>query len=365
MTAKYKKVLIINTFGIGDVLFSTPMVKAIRESFPEAKIDFMCNRRCRHIIENNRDINEVIVFEKDEFRGEFKKSKIMFVKKTASFIRMLAAKKYDLLVDLSLGYQMSLLLMLLGVKKRLGLNYRNRGRFLTDKLNVDGFNEKHVVDYYMDILKLIGIEDFCSRQLELELPGEAKMWADSFASKKNNEKKKLICVAPGGGKSWGEYAVYRRWDPENFSYVAGQLIKKNSEIFILILGSIEEKPLCNLIKDRLGANAIDLCGELSLSRSIALIRKCRLLLCNDGGILHTAVSQGIDTISIFGPVNDAVYGPYPNSDKHTVIKAKGVNCRPCYKNFKPKICDTRHCLKQIDRDEVVKFADDVVNRKYE
>jgi ADP-heptose:LPS heptosyltransferase len=86
------------------------------------------------------------------------------------------------------------------------------------------------------------------------------------------------------------------------------------------------------------------------------LSRLKLVICNEGGPLHIAVSQNVSTISIFGPVDDNVYGPFPLLDKHKVVKAEQVDCRPCYNNFRHKRCETHDCLTKIDRDEVLKLA---------
>jgi len=358
MHGKYKKILIINRFGIGDLLFSTPMIRALKAWNPEACIDVMCNERGRHVLQHNKNISDIIVFEKDVFRVAYRASKPFFIKKIFQFVKQIKVKKYDLAIDLSLGYKMSLFLKILGVKKRIGFNYRNRGKFLTEKVDMHGFNDKHVIEYYLDLLRLFGIGDFVRKNLELPLSTELCAWGENFIREKGIENKKIIGIAPGGGRSWGRYAIYRRWDPENFAYVAKKLSEKNNETFFLILGSKREMDISYAIEKSLAGRALNLCGELALPNSIALIKKCKLILCNDGGILHIGVSQGVNTVSIFGPVNDKVYGPYPSSNKHKVVKAESVPCRPCYKNFKHKTCRTHDCLKKIDRDEVLKLAEE-------
>ena len=357
----YNRILVINIFGIGDVLFSTPMVRALRANFSEAKIDFMCNKRGQHIVQNNKNIDEFIVFEKDDFRNTFKDSKLRFIKKMYKFLREIRRNKYDLVIDLSLGYHLSLLLKILGVKKRIGFNYRNRGKFLTEKIKLKSFSEKHVVEYYLDVLKLIGIEETKDKHLELTLSDDLEKWADDFIKENKLEQKELIGVAPGGGKSWGQYAFYRRWSPSNFSYVAEKLALKRKDVFFFIFGSKEEACLCGNINETLKDKVMDLCDKVSLIKAIALMRRCKLLLCNDGGLLHIAVSQDIKTVSIFGPVDDNVYGPYPHSEKHKVAKAEGISCRPCYKNFKHKSCPTHECLEGIDKEKVLKFAEEALN----
>jgi ADP-heptose:LPS heptosyltransferase len=97
---------------------------------------------------------------------------------------------------------------------------------------------------------------------------------------------------------------------------------------------------------------VDLTGKLDLVELAAVMRGLKLLVCNDGGPLHMAVALGVNTVSVFGPVDEKVYGPYPEDKKHAVIK-KDMLCRPCYKNFRfPGCSNDRRCLKGITVEEV-------------
>jgi len=94
----------------------------------------------------------------------------------------------------------------------------------------------------------------------------------------------------------------------------------------------------------------------------ALISRCNVVITNDGGPLHIAVGLGVKTVSIFGPVNEAVYGPYPKDEKHIVITNNGVTCRPCYKKFRYNKCNNRVCLDSISVDEVYAAVEKAIER---
>jgi len=97
---------------------------------------------------------------------------------------------------------------------------------------------------------------------------------------------------------------------------------------------------------------IDLTGKTGLEILPGIIKNCNLVITNDGGPMHMAVALGVKTVSIFGPVSELVYGPFPSLNKHVVLKWD-MACRPCYKNFRLPICDKdRECLKQVSVDEV-------------
>jgi len=100
----------------------------------------------------------------------------------------------------------------------------------------------------------------------------------------------------------------------------------------------------------MGHEPVKLFGKTSIGQFGALLSKCSLAIVNDGGPLHVAVAVGTRTVSIFGPVDEGVYGPYPNAD-HRVVK-KEIPCRPCYRQFHRAICDHVSCLNDLGVEEV-------------
>lgn len=352
---KFNNILIINTFGIGDVLFSTPLLKEIKGHLPHANIHFLCNRRNLDLLKNDPDISTILIYEKDDFRKYIKESKIRFFKALAKLISDIKKLNIDIAIDLSLNYQMSIILILAGVRMRVGFNYRDRGKLLTQKISISGFDRKHVVEHYLDLLKFLDLPPSGGYRLMSYTSSENKSTVDNFLKTNGLIGKVLIGIVAGGGKSWGRDAIYRRWPSDNFAYV-GWRLSCLDDVRILIFGTLEEKEICDKICKKIGERAVSLCGTTGLDLLVEFISRCDLIICNEGGPLHIAVSQEIKTVSIFGPVNDRVYGPYPPSEKHRVLMAEDVDCRPCYKNFKHNTCENRACLEKIDKDRVVNAA---------
>ena len=75
-----------------------------------------------------------------------------------------------------------------------------------------------------------------------------------------------------------------------------------------------------------------------------------------------AVSIGKRTVSIFGPVDEKIYGPYPKDSDHIVISSDGMSCRPCYKKFKYNVCKDRLCLKNIKTEKVLEAASALLSK---
>jgi heptosyltransferase-2 len=344
-----KNVLIINPFGIGDVLFSTPLVTVVKEQYPDSYIAYICNLKTEEILITNSAINEVFVFERDEYRNLWKQSKIAAIKKFLNFWGEIKKRKFDIVFDLSLGKEYAFLCWRAGIKDRRGFNYKGRGRFLNHKVEFDGFNNKPIAEYYLDLL---GVAEQISAPTVLITTDEDKAYIDTFLTQsgvKNNDI--LVGIAPGGGTSFGQKNQgRRRWGVEKFAELADKI---NAKV-ILIWGPGEE----NLIKEITALmNRKPLIAPVTKIREMAeLCGRCKLVICNEGGPLHVANSRGVKIISIFGPVDEKIYGPYPENDKNIIITSK-AGCRPCYKKFKLPECEHQKCLEDISVNEVLGVAE--------
>lgn len=358
---RHPKILIVNPFGIGDVIFSTPLVGILKDRYRDCYIGYICNKRAHEVVRNNPNLDRIFVYEKDDYRACWNNSKIDCIRRIGSFLRTIKKERFDILIDLSLGYQMSLLMKCIGIKRRLGFNYRHRGRFLTDRVDIDGFDGKHVIEHYLDVLKLLGISprpDEAKPRIYLD-PNDIG-WAASFLTSsgvRNGDA--LLGVIPGCGASWGGDARYRQWGRENFAVLAGKLIERR-KAKIMLMGDKREEGICRDVQAAIGHEVINNCGKTSAGQFMALLARCAVVITNDGGPLHIAAALGVRTVSIFGPVDDIVYGPYPNKGDHVVLCKKDLSCRPCYRRFKYYKCENRVCLDMIKPDDVLEAVERIL-----
>ena len=192
----------MNPYGLGDVLFTTPAIKSLRQSFPDAYIAYMCNPRAKPILQNNKLIDEIIIFEKKQMTKRLGRSMMDVFKKGCSFVSFVRKKKFDLSIDYSLNFQFSLFTMVIGIRERIGLDYKKRSRFLTKRIVFKGFDDKHVADYYISVLELIGIPPKLF-PLELNLSKEDSARAVEILKDVTIDLDKHFCIAicPAGGRS--------------------------------------------------------------------------------------------------------------------------------------------------------------------
>ncbi|MFA5271189.1 MAG: glycosyltransferase family 9 protein [Candidatus Omnitrophota bacterium] len=347
-----KKILIFNPFGIGDVLFSMPLVRNLKESIKDVSIVYLCNARVYPLLKNHPLLDEVLIFEKDEWREVLKLSKFSFIKKAWLFFWQIKKQKFNVVFDLSLNSQYGFFLKMCGIKKRIGFNFKNRGRFLTDKIEINsGYNDKHVARYHLELLKFLNItpKDY---KFDLTITEDTLNNVKGIFEQHGIKQGDLvIAVCPGSGDSWRDTAYFKRWPEEHFLDLCRR-IKDELKAKIVLFGSKSEEKLCFDILQGLNGNAINFCGKISLEEFTAAISLSNLVITNDGGPFHIAQALNKKAIVLFGPVDEKVYGAYPLTD-NCVVFSKVISCRPCYKSFRFNGCTIdKQCLREITVDEV-------------
>lgn len=353
MKNRPKSFLIINPFGIGDVLFSTPLIRSLKENFPSAKIFYLCNRRAYPVLKNNPLVNKIFVYERDEFEAVKKVSKLSWIKKIINFVSEIKKESIDVAVDLSLNSQFGFFAWFAGIKKRIGFDYKKRGRFLTEKIKMNGFEGKHVIEYYLDLLQFLKVKPL-SLQMELFIDERDKFWCKDFLKSRNINKEDIfICMAPGGGESFGRDAYRKNWPFDNFVKLSERLQKDRKVKLCILLGPKEK----NVGKAFSESRNLVVFSPSTIMKAAAIIDRCNLFISNDSGLLRVANALDRKIVTIFGPVDEKTYSPYPfDLKKHILIK-KDLSCRPCYKKFKlPECLHQLKCLKSITVDEVFDSA---------
>lgn len=352
---KNQKFLIINPFGIGDVLFTTPVIKAIKQCNPVSFIGYWSNLRVKPILAGDPQINKIFALSRGDLKKLYQESIFKGLWLAVKLAWQIKKENFDICLDFSLDHRYSLFAKIIGIRQRIGFNYKGRGRFLTKRVDLSGYQDKHVVEYYLGLLKFLDIP-VLDKGLYLAVPEQSRQRAQDLLSAAGIEENDLIIgVVPGAGGSWGKDAAYKHWPALKFAQVADRLAAE-LKAKILILGDEPEAKISDVIVHVMRNKPIDLTAKTSLEILPAVIKNCNLLITNDGGPMHMAVALGVRTVSIFGPVSELVYGPFPHSNNHVVLKWD-MSCRPCYKDFRLPVCDKdRECLRSVSVDAVFDAA---------
>jgi len=286
---RIKRICIFKIGAIGDVLMSTPMVHALRQRFPRAKIDYWTGRWSAQVLHGNRDLDAVTAFDDAAFYNKRPGLAIRLA-------RQIASRRYDLMFILDKHWSLGTFGKLCSVPVRIGFDREGEGFGHT--IAVPYLPVKHEVDYYLDLAYAVGAKKVVQPKLELALSPADKRFALQFFRKHKLNPKQTIAVIPGGAKNPGQDMAMRRWPAERFAAVARALAQEGWQILIAGKSPGDDDAVQPMLKAV--PNAVNAVGDLTLQQSSALLRSCRLAICNDSGPMHLAAAVGTPTVSVFG-----------------------------------------------------------------
>ena len=351
-----RRVLIVQPYGIGDLLFLTPVLRALRLCPTVETVDLLLGSRTEAVVRSNPHIDKIYTIDKDRFHRQ---KKWDAWRETFELGRELAGRHYDLLLDYSLrGEYAFFSQFFLGIRRRAGFSYKNRGFFHNIRLPLpDGFAGRHVADYVCDLAEAAGIR-VRDRFLEFYTTPRDREAAEIILKEKFQMlPQNVLAVSAGGGESWGADAHFKRWPPAFFAELINHLKGEFNIDAVAILGSRREKEIGEEVKRGLQVPCQNFSGEISLETAAAMIEKAALFIGNDGGLVHLASALHRPVMAFYGPVDPKVYGPYPERPGAAAIYKEGLECRPCYQRFRyNSACVTRECLQQLTPREVLLLA---------
>ncbi len=338
MKMKAEKILVFNVNWLGDVLFSTAVIRNIRYNFPKSYIACVIPERCRQVLEGNPNLDEIIIFdERGRHRGFAPKLK---------FLSALRAANYDTVFLLHRSFTRALLCYLAKIPQRIGYYTHKRAWLLTKKIPQADANSMHRIEYYLNIIKSAGLE-IKDNFTEFYVNIEHERFVDNFLFNEGVAKgDTLIAVNPGG--NWG----LKRWPADNFSELCDRL-SSELKAKVIITGDTKDIPLAENIIKKTRCGAINAAGKLQLKQSGALLKKVDVFISCDSGPLHIANAVGAKKIiALFGPTSSDITGPFPYNPSINIIQ-KDTGCRiPCYKLD----CEDNRCMKAITVEDVLKVV---------
>lgn len=313
---RFERILIVRQHNqMGDMMLATPALRAIRETYPHAKIGIVTSTLNRGVLANSPFVDRVFTYDKRRPLTHL------------SMLRELRAQKFDLAIVLhtvSFSFTTLMLGVLPGARVRIGSASPRIGDALTGSyLNITlplpapaqlaGMNE---AEHNLFPLRAVGIttDDLAP----LIVPGEAsERWAEGYASDSWREGTMKLAVHPGAGKT------ENIWEPENFAAVVNTLAERRELTLTIVQGPADAGTV------RAFEAACQVRGTVVHGRSItdvaALMKRADLVLCNDTGVMHVACAAGARVLGIFGPTDPVRWAP--RSPALRVVRAPGGDLR--------------------------------------
>lgn len=333
----YRRILVIRLSSLGDIILTTPVLRLLREHFPAARIDFVIKAEHQEVLREHPCVDRLLPVDTSQ--------------PLRRAVRVVRETHYDLVLDLHrnlrsvwLGYRS---------RARLRLAYRKHSlrRALLVHLKWNTLRgAASVPERYAAPLRRLGVTAPLP-QTEVHVDAASAAAVAKYLSDNSLQGKdrRLIAVAPGS--RWGT----KQWPVARFAEAAQALAARYGAA-IVMLGDHHDQPLVEVFRRQVEAPVIDAVGQLPLMQTAALLQQCRLLLCNDSGLMHMATALQVPVVAVFGPTVEAL-GFYPFQAVAQVI-SHPLSCRPCTTKGAHRCPRGHHdCMRQIAPRQVVDAAE--------
>ena len=326
-----KRILVIQTAFLGDVVLTTPLVRALKQSLPEVEIAVLTLPFTSEVFENNPQVAETITYDK---RATQKGVIDLF-----RLVKEVKRRKFDAALIPHRSVRSAFLAWEADIPLRVGFTSSSGYYFLNRE--VPYWGDSHEVERVLELLSGLGLEVVKSPP-EL-FPGEQHhRWVVEFLNDKIDN---WVAIAPGS--VWPT----KRWLPERFAQLAS-MVAGDLGCGVVFVGGEEDKFLSKKIAEDVRGRSLVAAGETSVLQSAALLSKCRLLISNDSAPVHIASATGTKVVDIYGPtVPDFGFCPY--GEGHRIVEVEHLYCRPCSRHG-PKRCPEGHfrCMREITVERV-------------
>ncbi len=323
-----QKVLIIRFGSLGDVLLTTPLLRILKNKYPELIIDYLVKKNFADAIRYNPYINKIIEF---EYSGENR------------IIKSLKASNYDVVIDLQNNLRSKKFRLALGVK---AFKFRKPTikKFLLVNFKINFLHPATPIpERYLKAFDELEID---SEGLEFYFPEK-----EMPEAKENTE---FIGLCPGSKH-------FTKMYPAEYFIKLGNMLNE-AGYRIKVLGGKDERSICRSIAGSI-ESALDLSNDNNLFATAREIKTCKTVICNDSGLMHLAAAVKTPVVALFGStVKEFGFAPY--KVKSLILENNSLNCRPCSHIGKNK-CPKGHfkCMLELKPDlifnKIKEFLDTV------
>jgi lipopolysaccharide heptosyltransferase II len=343
-----KSTLVVYKGSLGDVILSTPAIKAIRDKFkenggPDArhyKISFLVGKESKDVLLGCPYIDELLVYDyKNRHKGP------------GGFLNIvghLRKRNFDMVIDLQNNRRSHILSLLTRALDRYGYHNKKFSFLLNHEAEENGAPLDPVTHQFR-ILKLLEIELRDPYPEVWPTGNDEKYIEDLLRLEWLSPAQKIVGINISASSRWQS----KVWPIENLIELCGELARKDMRI--VVTGTEGDLPGALMLLQRLqNTKVINACGRTSVNQLACLIKKCSVYISGDSAPLHVAAGVKVPFVALFGPTDPRRH--LPPAEKFVLLR-KEVLCGPCYKSS----CTDMKCMKQITPAEVLEAVEKLLN----
>jgi len=300
------RVLIVRPSALGDVSRTVPALVSLRRAMPRAHIDWLVNDSFADVVRHHRALDGVIRFPRGRFSGFYRDGRV--AAEVLAWARKLRASRYDIVFDLQGLLRSGLFTWLTRAPERIGFADARELGWL-------GYNRRHrvalglhTVDRMLSLIEAQGYPPH--RDMHLYLGSQENQWLEDWLKTHGVLAGSYACIAPTA--RW----LCKCWPMDRYAQIATRLLQSGiAGDRLVILSSPQERGQVQPLLDALGQqhNRV-LFPQTSVGQMMAILSRASILVCNDSAPLHIAVGFNRPIVSIFGPTDPAIVGPYGRPD---------------------------------------------------
>jgi predicted lipopolysaccharide heptosyltransferase III len=326
------KILLIRLRQIGDVVFTTPAIRAVRRKFPEARITYLVEPAAAAVVDGNSHLDHILIAPLPR--------RVSRIREDVTLIRELRARRFDVAIDFHGGPRSSLLSWLSGARRRIGYDIAGRGWMYTDRVaRPRELRPRHSVQNQWDLLQPLGIgaPDPIHDPTEMpKLPAAAARVDARLKAAGVQPSEPLVVIHVSAGNE------FRRWPADSFEALIVSIATTNPASRIIVTSGPSDRDAAARIIERARirlasrADRILASGDFDLAELRALLDRSALFIGGDSGPLHIAGTTGVAIVGLFGPTLPMRSAPW--RDPRLVAETVDVGELPC------RPCDQRRCV---------------------
>lgn len=304
------------------MLWTTPLLRALRRGFPRARIHYVVRQPCAPVLENNPDVDELLVFRGGGVGSQF------------AFLGEIRERRCDLSIDLVGTPRTAIQSLASGARIRIGFDFGYRRLFYNRVLSARLANHGHEVEFNLYVLPALGIEeagkDLVFNLSRQEVEYRERVWRELGFDAKD----RVIGLLPTGG--W----ACKRWPVGNYIGMGKAGSGRGRRRFLVFWGSPAEERDARAITEGIGPPA-SVAPRTTLRQMAALLSGCDAVAGNDTGPLHIATALGVPVVSFYGPTSPGSQGPWGAG--HKVLRDESLDCLVCNRTY----CGDPRCMRGI------------------
>jgi len=340
---RYKKILVIQTAKIGDLICTTPVFREIKKYYPNSFLSVLIIPRTKDILANNPYIDEIILLDSEKYKG---------LRGVLRLTKQIRKKDFDWSFSVLPGILNNLIPFWAGIPNRVGATskYTTRGSKVLSIFNNYRLEYKRhtlALRHYLNLLKFIGINKV-SEKKEIFITLTEQKEAQQFLQKNSLKSDDfLVGISVTAGN------VFKEWSLDKFAELADRLTNE-LKARVIFAGSRQDSKIISEVQSKMSQKSVDSSQSFSLSEVPALFKYFKLFISVDTGSLYIANAMDVPVIDIAGPID--INEQPPLGDKCEIVQ-KSISCVPCSFIIPPaRFCRQGHrqCIELITVDDVFK-----------